>query len=69
MSKELKRVRESLGLTLQDVSQKSEVSVSTIRKAENDVPIRYLYASKIVNALNDVGSLQHTVEGLGIATR
>lgn len=65
----LRQARIDAGLELLELATKAGVSRSTIEKAERGIdPIRRVLAVKIINALNKLGSTQHTIESLGIRT-
>ena len=68
MSQKLRQARIEAGLTMQEVANKADVSRPTMEKAEGGRPIRYVYAVKIVNALNELAGTDYTVESLQIVT-
>ena len=64
----LKQARESAGITASELAKEANVSRPTLVGAEKGTPIRYPYASRIVNALNRLAGTDYTVEELEIAT-
>lgn len=68
MSEQLRQVRLSAGLTIQQVANEAHVSRPVIERAEKGEPISYAYAARVVNALNKLAETNYSVESLGIAT-
>jgi len=65
----LKQAINKSGLTQQKVSELAEVSRGTVNTAiQGKQAIRYAYAQKIVDAINEHKGTNHTVESLSIKT-
>lgn len=68
MSEQLRQARMGAGITVTQLANSSGVSRTTIEKSEREEAIRYVYAARIVRALNELAGTQYTVESLGIVT-
>lgn len=68
MSIELKNARENAGITAKELYEKAGVSRALLTNLEKGQSVRYVYAVKIVNALNELAGTSYTVQGLNIQT-
>jgi transcriptional regulator with XRE-family HTH domain len=50
----LRRIRESIGVTQEDVARRTRLTIGTYRRAESGKPVKYSTAEEILRAINNL---------------